>query len=149
MPLLAPVTSALRGVPVTGSNLASSPRAGLIPRRATYAVLVPQPEQVSITDARLSASEDLDRRQRRYLWTMLVRVICFGLMIVVPGWWRLVALFGAVFLPAAAVLLANNVDRRAPATRPIEDETVRPALPSGDVIPGEVAEPDEFERPSA
>jgi hypothetical protein len=110
---------------------------------------VPQPEQVSITDARLSASEDLDRRQRRYLWTMLVRVACFGLMIVVPGWWKVVALLGAVFLPAAAVLLANNVDRRAPSIRPPEEETVRPALPSGDVIPGEVAEPDEPERPSA
>jgi hypothetical protein len=106
---------------------------------------VPPPDQVSITDARLSTSEDLDRRQRRYLWTMLVRVICFGLMLVVPGWWRLVALLGAVFLPAAAVLLANNVDRRAPATRPLEDETVRPALPSADVIPGEVAEPHEPE----
>lgn len=102
---------------------------------------MPQPEQVSITDARLSASEDLDRRQRRYLWTMLFRVICFILMIVVPGWWRLVALLGAVFLPAAAVLLANNVDRRVPMIRPAEDGSARPALPSADVIPGEVDEP--------
>jgi len=108
---------------------------------------VPQPDQVSITDARLSTSDDLDRRQRRYLWTMLVRVICFGLMIVVPGWWRLVALLGAVFLPAAAVLLANNVDRRPPMIRPPEDETVRPALPSADVIPGVVDVPDEVAHP--
>ena len=108
---------------------------------------MPQPYQVSITDARLSASEDLDRRQRRYLWTMLIRVICFVLMVVVPGWWRLVALLGAVFLPAAAVLLANNVDRRVPATRPPEDETVRPALPSADVIPGEVDEAADARRP--
>jgi len=106
---------------------------------------VPQPDQVVITDARLSTSDDLDRRQRRYLWTMLVRIICFGLMIVVPGWWKVVALLGAVFLPAAAVLLANNVDRRAPAIRPLEDVTVRPALPSADVIPGEVDEPDKVE----
>ena len=106
---------------------------------------MPQPDQVSITDARLSASEDLDRRQRRYLWTMLVRVICFALMIFVPGWWKVVALLGAVFLPAAAVLLANNVDRRAPTSRPPEDDTIRPALPSADVIPGEVDEPDKAE----
>lgn len=78
---------------------------------------------------------------------MLLRVICFGLMIVVPGWWRLVALLGAVFLPAAAVLLANNVDRRAPVIRPPDDPTVRPALPSADVIPGEVDEPDEVKKP--
>ncbi|MHB1008668.1 MAG: DUF3099 domain-containing protein [Propionibacteriaceae bacterium] len=102
---------------------------------------MPQPEQVVITDARLSTSDDLERRQRRYLWTMLVRVICFGLMLVVPGWWKAVALLGAVFLPAAAVLLANNTDRRAPAVRQAEDAPERPALPSADVIPGEVDEP--------
>ena len=98
---------------------------------------------MSITDARLSTSEDLDRRQRRYLWTMLIRVICFVAMIFVPGWWKVVALLGAVILPAAAVLLANNVDRRVPASRPLDDDTARPALPSADVIPGELDEPDE------
>jgi hypothetical protein len=106
---------------------------------------VPQPEQVVITDARLSTSDDLERRQRRYLWTMLVRIICFALMLVVPGWWKVVALLGAVFLPAAAVLLANNTDHRAPTVRPIADDTQRPALPSADVIPGEVDEPDASE----
>ena len=103
---------------------------------------MPTPDPVIITDARLSASEDLDRRQRRYLWTMLIRVICFAMMIFVPGWWKVVALLGAVFLPAAAVLLANNQDRRAPASRPPDEETTRPALPSGDVIPGEVEDSD-------
>lgn len=80
---------------------------------------------------------------------MLVRVICFGLMIVVPGWWRVVALAGAVVLPAAAVLLANSVDRRAPSIRPPDDETARPALPSGDVIRGEVADSNQPQQPSA
>ena len=106
---------------------------------------MPPPEPVIITDARLSTSDDLDRRQRRYLWTMLVRVICFLLMIFVPGWWKVIALLGAVFLPAAAVLLANNVDRRAPTPRPVDDDPVRPALPSAEVIPGEVEEPDQPE----
>lgn len=112
-----------------------------MPRRRTYAGVVPQPEQVVITDARLSTSDDLERRQRRYLWTMLVRVMCFGLMLVLPGWWKAVALLGAVFLPAAAVLLANNTDRRAPAVRQVADAPEHPALPSADVIPGEVDEP--------
>ncbi|HET7725233.1 MAG TPA: DUF3099 domain-containing protein [Propionibacteriaceae bacterium] len=102
---------------------------------------MPQQDQVVITDARLSTSDDLERRQRRYLWTMLVRIICFGLMLVVPGWWKAVALLGAVFLPAAAVLLANNTDHRAPAVRPLGDVPERPALRSADVIPGEVDEP--------
>lgn len=103
---------------------------------------MPPHDPVIITDARLSASEDLDRRQRRYLWTMLVRVVCFALMFFVPGWWKVVALLGAVFLPAAAVLLANNQDRRPPTSRPPEDDTDRPALPSAEVIPGEVEDSD-------
>lgn len=108
---------------------------------------MPQHDQVVITDARLSTSDDLERRQRRYLWTMLFRIICFGLMLVVPGWWKAVALLGAVFLPAAAVLLANNVDRRAPAVRPVAEAPERPALPSADVIPGEVDEPTPVDAP--
>lgn len=99
---------------------------------------MPQPEQVVITDAKLSASEDLERRQRRYLWTMLIRVICFAAIFVVPGWWKLAAVAGAVFLPAIAVLLANEQDRRAPTPRPDLATPSRPALTGGDVIPGEV-----------
>lgn len=100
---------------------------------------MPQPEKVVITDARLSASEDLERRQRRYLWTMLVRVICFVALFFLPGWWKVVALGGAVFLPAAAVLLANDQDRRAPAPpRPEPAAIERPALPSAEIIRGEV-----------
>ncbi len=101
---------------------------------------MPQPEQVVITDAKLSASEDLERRQRRYLWTMLIRVVCFAAMFFVPGWWKLAAVAGAVFLPAIAVLLANEQDRRAPSPpRPEVPEVSRPALPAADVIKGEVA----------
>lgn len=101
---------------------------------------MPQPEQVVITDARLSASEDLERRQRRYLWTMLIRVICFAAMFFIPGWWKLAAVAGAVFLPAMAVLLANEQDRRAPSPPRADIPAVdRPALPTGDVIKGEVA----------
>ena len=109
-------------------------------RRATYAGGVPQPDQMRITDAHLSTSEDLERRQRRYLKTMAVRVLCFGLMLVVPGWWKLVALLGAVFLPAAAVLLANNTDRRVGMAPLADDQPGRPELLSGDVIRGEVAD---------
>ena len=100
---------------------------------------MPQPEQVVITDARLSASEDLERRQRRYMWTMLIRVICFVAMFFLPGWWKVAALAGAVFLPAAAVLLANDQDRRAPAPpRPEPAPIDHPALPSAEIIRGEV-----------
>lgn len=76
---------------------------------------------------------------------MLIRVMCFALLIFVPGWWKVAALLGAVFLPAAAVLLANNQDRRAPSSRPPEVDTTRPALPSGQVIQGEVEDPDRAE----
>lgn len=115
-------------------------------RRATYAGGVPQSEQVRITDVHLSTSEDLERRQRRYLKTMAVRVVCFGLMLVVPGWWKLVALLGAVFLPAAAVLLANNTDRRVGMAPLADDQPSRPELLAGDVIRGEVADDESTSR---
>lgn len=43
----------------------------------------------------------------RYAIAMGVRIVCIGLCLVVPGWWVVVPLLGAVFLPYFAVLLAN------------------------------------------
>ena len=83
------------------------------------------PDQpVVITSARMSHSEDLRRRQRRYLVSMGIRTVCFVLAIVASGplRWSLVA--GAIFLPYVAVVLANATDRRtrsAPASFPVED----------------------------
>lgn len=41
---------------------------------------------------------------------MSIRLACLGLMLVVPGGWKLVMLAGAVIIPLIAVLLANDPD---------------------------------------
>lgn len=97
-----------------------------------------------ITDARPGASQDLARRQRRYLITMSFRTACFISMIFVPGWFRWVLLGAAVFLPYVAVLFANQADRKG-STPPRAQEPIgpveAPALTSGDegIIPGETS----------
>lgn len=85
-------------------------------------------QPVSITSARVSHSDDLERRQRRYLLSMSTRTICFVLAIVTEGWIRWVMVAGAVFLPYVAVVLANAGDRRTvsgPAAFHVEE---RPLL---------------------
>lgn len=90
-----------------------------------------------ITQARLSASEDLERRQRRYLWSMATRTVCFILLIIVPSPWRWLFIPGAAVLPAIAVVLGNAADRRT--TRAVPDPpTSAGALGPALTVPGEV-----------
>lgn len=62
-----------------------------------------------ITDAQPSLSEDIGRRERRYLIQMGIRTICLILAVVVDAPWPIRALLvaGAVFLPYIAVIGAN------------------------------------------
>lgn len=94
-----------------------------------------------ITSAAHGRTPDLDARERRYFITMSIRTACFFAFLFVPGWWKVVTLLGAAFLPMIAVLMANNSDHRPPpvATEPDED---RLALPASEVIEG-VVEDDE------
>lgn len=70
-----------------------------------------EPEVHRISAAPEPLSQDVARRQRRYLVQMGVRVLCFLLAIVtwsrVPTWFSLVLIVAAVVLPYVAVLLAN------------------------------------------
>lgn len=91
-----------------------------------------------ITSATPGRTLDIETRQRRYFITMGIRVACFVAMIFVPGVWRWVCLAGAAFLPAIAVLLANNVDHRPMPTPPDDEAEEHRALPSAPIIPGEV-----------
>lgn len=80
----------------------------------------PQPDPgkdaIRITSARQSRAEELATRQRRYLLSMTIRLVCFVAAVAVgPGWLRWVLVAGAVFLPYIAVVLANNPDQRADA----------------------------------
>jgi hypothetical protein len=69
---------------------------------------------VTITDARRPRSEDIARRQTRYVLSMLLRTLCFVGAVVAEGWLRWTLVAGAVFLPYVAVILANAASQRRP-----------------------------------
>ena len=71
-------------------------------------------DAVRITTASASASEDISRRQRRYVFSMSLRTLCFvGAILVGPGWLRWVLVAGALLLPYVAVVMANAVTTRS------------------------------------
>ncbi len=72
-----------------------------------------KPDAVRITTARSSAAEDMRSRQKRYAWSMSIRLVCFIAAVAVgPGWLRWVLVAAAVFLPLFAVVMANAGDQR-------------------------------------
>lgn len=67
-----------------------------------------------ITSAEEARPAEIRRREQRYILTMLVRVVCFVLAVVVfTGWLRLVAVGLAVILPWIAVVIANGGPARS------------------------------------
>lgn len=70
-----------------------------------------EPEVVRITTAGTSHADDLRQRQRRYLFAMSIRTVCFiGTIVTASLGWGYVwpfLLVGAIFLPYIAVVLAN------------------------------------------
>jgi Flp pilus assembly protein TadB len=75
-----------------------------------------QPEApVSITSARPSHSDDIRRRQTKYLVSMGVRTVCFVLAVVFDGPLRWVFVAAAFALPYFAVVIANAADGRRSA----------------------------------
>lgn len=96
---------------------------------------------VAITDAPVGRSDDTSRRTRRYLVSMLIRLLCFGLMYFVPGWWKLLCVLGAALIPSVAVIFGNADDRRTPSeSEPVATEPVRHELTDHQIIPGEVVD---------
>ena len=64
-----------------------------------------------ITDARMSTSEEMSSRIRKYTITMAFRAACFISMVFVEGVFRWVLFACAVVLPFIAVIAANQVDQ--------------------------------------
>ncbi|WP_368492335.1 DUF3099 domain-containing protein [Cutibacterium sp.] len=92
-----------------------------------------------MTSAKRSASEDLEMRQRRYLWSMLVRTLCFIGLVITPSPWRWTFLLGAAVIPAIAVVLGNAADRRTADAPPSQqDQHDRKELSPTVTIHGEV-----------
>jgi len=77
---------------------------------------------VSVTSVRRALDEDIQGRSRRYLVSMVFRLICFVLVLVIPNWpIRIVLGICAVVIPAIAVLVANAGRERGPAPTIVEN----------------------------
>ena len=104
----------------------------------------------SITDAAAAHSEDMHQRMVKYALAMGIRLVCLILIFVVDGWFKIVMVAGAVFLPWIAVIIANGSDKaeihsdsllesaplaelEAPAWATEEDDGISPVL-QGEVI---------------
>lgn len=86
---------------------------------------------VRITSATRSQSQDISRRQRRYLVSMAIRTLCFILAIVFAGGALMWVFIAASFLlPTVAVVAANassSPDLGGPD--PFDADSTREALP--------------------
>lgn len=99
-----------------------------------------QEHPVSITSARTGHSDDMHKRQVRYLLSMGIRTACFVLAIVTSGPLRWTLVAAAVFLPYVAVVLANATDRRTrsgPASFLSEERPAIEAKPIDDATSDE------------
>lgn len=61
----------------------------------------------SITSAAPGHSVDMHQRMVRYAVAMGIRVVCIVALFFLDGWFKLIAVAGAVFLPWVAVVIAN------------------------------------------
>lgn len=99
-----------------------------------------------VTSARLSHTEDIALRQRRYVLTQSLRIVCVILAAMLPVSlpWKGVLIVGAVALPWFGVVMANagpTVGRRRRKSslmdRPAPEEPVRI-----EIEPGRIIDPD-------
>jgi len=105
----------------------------------------------SITDASAAHSEDMRQRMVKYALAMGIRMVCLILIFVVDGWFKIVMVAGAVFLPWFAVVIANGSDKAEVHSDSLLDaaplaELEAPAWvppqagPGDDVLQGELIE---------
>ncbi len=111
----------------------------------------------SITDAAAAHSEDMRQRMIKYALAMGIRMVCLILIFVVDGWFKVIPVIGAVFLPWFAVIIANGSDKaEAPSdllldSAPLgELESPPPPAtedkPESAVLQGELVKDDDQER---
>lgn len=65
----------------------------------------------SISNAAVAHSEDMRKRMIQYGLAMGIRLVCLILIFVVDGWFKILMVAGAVFLPWVAVVIANGSDQ--------------------------------------
>lgn len=85
----------------------------------------------SITSAAPGHSVDMHQRMVRYSLAMGIRVVCIVALFFLDGWFKLVAVAGAVFLPWIAVVIAN-----AQTKGEAYDSELMDHIPYGELGPG-------------
>ncbi|HEY1157261.1 MAG TPA: DUF3099 domain-containing protein [Arthrobacter sp.] len=111
----------------------------------------------SITDAAAAHSEDMRQRMIKYALAMGIRMVCLILIFVVDGWFKIIAVAGAVFLPWIAVVIANGSDKAETPSDLLLDsaplaELESPPPPANEdqpesaVLQGELVKDDDQER---
>ncbi|WP_159699671.1 DUF3099 domain-containing protein [Arthrobacter sp. 18067] len=86
------------------------------------------PEVHSITDAAAAHSEDMRERMIKYAVAMGIRMVCIVLIFVVDGWFKIIAIAGAVFLPWIAVVIANGNDKAEDHSESLLDYVAVPEI---------------------
>ncbi len=87
---------------------------------------------VRITTASSSRNDEINARQRRYLYSMSLRTLCFvGAILVGEGWLRWVLVAGALVLPYIAVVMANAVSSTDDGFKLVDRGLGRGELPAG------------------
>ncbi|MGR0159836.1 DUF3099 domain-containing protein [Paenarthrobacter nitroguajacolicus] len=86
------------------------------------------PEVHSITDAAAAHSEDMRDRMIKYAVAMGIRMVCIVLIFVVDGWFKIIAIAGAVFLPWIAVVIANGNDKAEDHSESLLDYVTVPEI---------------------
>jgi hypothetical protein len=90
-----------------------------------------------VTEAHRPKSEDISHRERRYLITMAIRVVCFVVAVVLfaqgLGWLAAIPILGAITIPYFAVVVANT-GRGAASTKGFR--AYEPRLPALNRPPG-------------
>lgn len=110
----------------------------------------------SITDAAAAHSEDMHQRMVKYALAMGIRMVCLIMIFVVDGWFKIIPVVGAVFLPWFAVIIANGSDKAETPSDLLLDsaplaelESPPPPAPTDEpgsaVLQGELVKDDEQE----
>jgi hypothetical protein len=91
------------------------------------------PDPLLVTTAAKSPLQERRERERRYLLTMGLRVLCFIAAIVLFAvglrWVGLIAAAGSLVLPWVAVVAANAAPRRTSGTPSLYDDEPPKQLP--------------------
>ena len=95
-----------------------------------------EPEAVRITSAAASRNEDIAARQKRYLFSMGIRTLCFVGAIVASllgiHWLWPILIVAALLLPYVAVVMANAATSKGDGFALVDQSSERRELGSGD-----------------